>query len=194
MGCLVAVALMYAPLGGASWALYSAACCTFGRQCPIHGHHHSQTPSLPEHAMDCGHDMGARTPCSMSCCHHPERPAVASAVFLLPAPLTVTATMDFEELGVILGHEIPALRLNLSLLLPESSPSRLTCGPCFHFVDSPARRALRPRTSSFGGEKMRRIGVLAVFLLAAAGSRPRFLATSAALCTTGSTAPFRTSP
>lgn len=57
--------------------------------------------------MDCGHDMGARTQCSMSCCHHAERPAVASAVFLLPAPLTVDEMVDgglatLEKVRVIL--------------------------------------------------------------------------------------------
>src|SRR5256884_4550184 len=97
--CLVAVALLYAPLGGAVWSLYSAPFCTTGTQCPVHGHHHSQTPSGPEHAMDCGHDLPALPECSMSCCHHPERPAPAPVVFLLPAPFTVTATMACEEIG-----------------------------------------------------------------------------------------------
>jgi len=85
--CLVAVVLLYAPVGGAAWLLYSSACCTHGAQCPIHGHHHEQTPDNPEHAMDCGHKMPAIAQCSMSCCQNPDRPAVAPAIFVLPAPL-----------------------------------------------------------------------------------------------------------
>src|SRR5215472_11723894 len=118
--CLVAVALVYAPLGGAAWALYSGACCTSGSQCPIHGHHHRQMPSGPEHAIDCGHDMAPKTQCRMSCCHHPERPAVTSVVFLLPAPLTVTATMDFEELG-----PVPGSGNTITSTKPLSPPPRI---------------------------------------------------------------------
>src|SRR5215469_11394459 len=115
--CLVAVALSYAPLGGAAWSFYLGACCTSGTQCPIHGHHHSQRPSGPEHAMDCGRDMPE---CSMSCCHHPERPAVTPVVFLLPAPFTVTATMDFAELAPVSGS-----RNTVASLEPLSPPPRI---------------------------------------------------------------------
>src|SRR6266566_4041678 len=118
--CLVAVVLLYAPLGGAVWSLYSAPCCTSGTQCPVHGHHHSQTPSGPEHAMDCGHDLPAITECSMSCCHHPERPALTPVVFLLPAPFTVTATMACEELG-----PLPGSRNTVASLKPLSPPPRI---------------------------------------------------------------------
>lgn len=118
--CLVSVALLYAPLGGAAWALYSGACCKSGRQCPIHGYHHSQAPSGPEHAMDCSHDMAASTQCSMSCCHHPDRPAVTPVVFLLPAPLTVTATMDFKGLG-----PLPGSGNTVTSIKPLSPPPRI---------------------------------------------------------------------
>ena len=95
--CLLAVALLYAPLGGAAWFVYTGACCSTG-QCPIHGHHHSQTPSDPEHAMDCGHDMAAAAQCCMSCCHNPDRPAAAPAIFVLPTPVTVSVPTNFEVL------------------------------------------------------------------------------------------------
>ena len=116
--CLVAVALLYAPLGGAAWFVYTGACCNTG-QCPIHGHHNSQTPFRPEHAMDCGHNMAAMTHCSMSCCQHPDRPALTPGIFVLPAPITVSSVTSFEPL-------IPAAesRNILSLLEPISPPPR----------------------------------------------------------------------
>jgi len=70
--------------------------------------------------MDCGHDMPAMTECSMSCCQHPERPAVTPVVFLLPAPLTVTATMDFEQLGAV-----PGSRNTVASIKPLSPPPRI---------------------------------------------------------------------
>src|ERR1700752_2498757 len=88
--CLVAAVLLYAPLGGAAWLLYSGACCTSGGKCPIHGHHHTQTPATSGHAMDCGHEMPGMAQCSMSCCHNPDRPPRPSPLLLLvaPAPLS----------------------------------------------------------------------------------------------------------
>ena len=50
--------------------------------------------------MDCGHNMGAMTHCSMSCCNHPDRPAVAPAIFVLPAPVTASVAANFEPLIV----------------------------------------------------------------------------------------------
>lgn len=94
--CLAAIALLYAPLG-AAWVVYFGVCCNTG-QCPIHGHLHSETSSVPERAMDCGHEMAAVTSCSMSCCHNPERPALTPVIFLLPAPVTVSAATNFEVL------------------------------------------------------------------------------------------------
>ena len=34
--------------------------------------------------MDCGHDMSGMTPCSMSCCQDPARPALIPGAFVLP--------------------------------------------------------------------------------------------------------------
>lgn len=96
--CLVAVVFLYAPFGAAAWALYSSACCTSGAQCPIHGHHHAQTPASPQHAIDCGHEMPGMAQCTMSCCHNPDWPAVASSIFVLPAPFTVSEADAFEPL------------------------------------------------------------------------------------------------
>jgi hypothetical protein len=47
--------------------------------------------------MDCGHDMAPMMACSMSCCSNPERPAVASAVFVLPQPFQFAAPAGFTS-------------------------------------------------------------------------------------------------
>src|SRR5690348_14787251 len=118
--CLVAVVLLYAPLGGAAWLLYSGACCTSGGQCPIHGHHHTQTPATSGHAMDCGHKMPGMAQCSVSCCQNPDRPAVASAIFVLPAPVTVSAAATFESLTAFSGPRNSVISFE-----PLSPPPRL---------------------------------------------------------------------
>lgn len=79
--CLLAVLLLYAPLGAAIWTAHDMSCCT-GDFCPISSHHHQKTPAAPAH-HNCGHEMGM-TPCSMSCCQTTERPMVASLSFVLP--------------------------------------------------------------------------------------------------------------
>lgn len=93
--CFFTTVLLYAPLAGAAWSLYSTACCT-SSQCPIKGHHAQHSPVAPEHAMDCGHDRAAMASCTMSCCHNPDRPALNPIIFVLPAPVTVSAGASFE--------------------------------------------------------------------------------------------------
>jgi hypothetical protein len=41
--------------------------------------------------MDCGHDAHGMMACAMSCCSNSDRPAVASAVFVLPPPVQLKA-------------------------------------------------------------------------------------------------------
>jgi hypothetical protein len=120
MLCLIAVVLLYAPLGGAAWSLYSAACCTT-QQCPIKGHHAQHSPAASEHAMDCSHDVPAMASCSMSCCQHPDRPAVAPIIFVLPTPPTVSATANLEALA-----PAPDPRNVLSSTKPLSPPPRIS--------------------------------------------------------------------
>ena len=103
--CLVAVVLLYAPFGAAAWAAYSKTCCTARAQCPVHGHHHAQTPATPEHAMDCGHEMAGLARCSMSCCHNPDRPTIAPGIFVLPTPVTVSVAATLEPLIALSGPQ-----------------------------------------------------------------------------------------
>lgn len=95
MLCMLAVALLYAPLASTAWSSYRSACCT-SDQCSIPEHHH-KAPAAPAGHMDCGHDMAAKMACSMSCCSNTERPAVASAVFVLPQPFQFAAPAGFTS-------------------------------------------------------------------------------------------------
>jgi hypothetical protein len=47
--------------------------------------------------MDCVHDLSAMMACSMACCTNTERPAVASAVFVLPTPFQFAAPAGFTS-------------------------------------------------------------------------------------------------
>jgi hypothetical protein len=84
--CLLAVALLYAPLAGAALLAYGADCCVGGFcNVPEH-HHHKQQPAASQDSgpMDCGHEMSGMTSCSMSCCKDPARPALMPVAFVLP--------------------------------------------------------------------------------------------------------------
>jgi hypothetical protein len=81
--CLLAVILLYAPLGAALWTAQSMPCCT-GDHCPIPSHHHQKTPPAPAQHMNCGHEMTGMTACSISCCQTTDRPMVVSLAFVLP--------------------------------------------------------------------------------------------------------------
>jgi len=91
--CLLAVALLYAPLAGAALLAHGVNCCA-GGVCPIpEHHHHKQKQAATKEAapMDCGHEMGGMTSCSMSCCKDPSRPALIPGAFVMPAAYFVPA-------------------------------------------------------------------------------------------------------
>lgn len=101
--CLLAVALLYAPLAGAALLAHGVDCCVGGFcNVPEH-HHHKQPPAPTQHSapMDCGHDISGMTSCSMSCCKDPARPALIPGAFLVPslsfAP-AVGAVLDSVQL------------------------------------------------------------------------------------------------
>ena len=103
--CLVAVVMLYAPYGAAVWAVYAKTCCTSQAQCPVHGHHHARGLAGSEKAMDCGHEMPGMSQCSMSCCQNPDRPAVSSGIFVLPAPVTISLAATSESLTALSGPQ-----------------------------------------------------------------------------------------
>jgi len=92
--CLLAVALMYAPLAGAVLVAHGMDCCT-GGYCKIPGHHHQherqqtaerQAPIPHSDGMNCAHETGgmALTSCSMTCCQDPSQSALMPVTFVLP--------------------------------------------------------------------------------------------------------------
>ncbi|HKN73584.1 MAG TPA: hypothetical protein VJW94_00300 [Candidatus Acidoferrum sp.] len=121
--CLLAVALLYAPLAGAALLANGVNCC-MGGYCnvPEHHHHKSQlAPSQQSAPMDCGHNMSGVTSCSMSCCKDPARPALMPGAFVLPLASFVPAASEV----------IRSIRLDSSLEIsrfvkPLSPPPRFT--------------------------------------------------------------------
>jgi len=92
--CLLAVALLYAPVAAVAWPALDAACCT-GNQCKVAEHHHRDTPQKHEAERDCGHEMAGMSACAMSCCRDSERALMAATAFLLPVGLEIQASEIF---------------------------------------------------------------------------------------------------
>ncbi len=120
--CLLAVAFLHIPLAAAYWTSYKASCCA-SDHCPIKEHHHKAPAAPANHPakdMDCGHEMPSVAACTMSCCQNPDRPAVATALFVLPFPLRAT-----ELVAVKRGIELSKPQDFLVSIEPLSPPPRL---------------------------------------------------------------------
>ena len=117
--CLLAVMMLYAPLGGAAWASYERSCCTSG-QCKIPAHHHHKMPAAPADHMDCGHDMPGMMACAMHCCQDSERTFATPIAFVLPADVRVkTAAPVATSVEISEQREFPQANE------PVSPPPRL---------------------------------------------------------------------
>jgi hypothetical protein len=103
--CLLAVALLYAPLASAALIANGLDCCAGGYcNIPEHRHHQRQlghghhgapaAPSQNSAPMDCGHEMSGLTSCSMSCCQDTVRPTLIPGAFVLPDVIFVPATTE----------------------------------------------------------------------------------------------------
>jgi hypothetical protein len=116
--CLLAVALLYAPLAGAALLAHGLDCCAGGFcTIPEHHHHKPQPAASQETArMDCGHEMSGLTSCSMSCCKDPARPALIPGAFVLPpAGFAPTVGEAFDPMQ-------PASSLEISRFAKPLSP------------------------------------------------------------------------
>ena len=85
--CLVAVILLWAPMGAAAWQTNGMACCK-GNMCMAHKHSKSKR-SEPQQStlLECAHHSESEaTKCSMSCCHETDPTLIGAVVFLLPTP------------------------------------------------------------------------------------------------------------
>ena len=122
--CLLAIALLYAPLAVAALLTRVMSCCS-GDYCPIAQHHHHKLPAAPPQEsspMDCDHgtatdhDMG-----SMTCCQNSDFSIMPSSAFLLPSlapqvrPLTILHPLETAH-----AIEIPRS------LKPPSPPPRFS--------------------------------------------------------------------
>ncbi|HTS09696.1 MAG TPA: hypothetical protein VMP68_29285 [Candidatus Eisenbacteria bacterium] len=130
--CMLAVALLYAPLAAAALAAPATDCC-IGGLCPIRGNHlKSQELAAPQNAMpmDCGHDMSDRkssgmSECSMSGCQSPEHPVSIPGAFVLPDVTLLPAARELvrpvqasalEEISLISKPLSPPPRNGASIL------------------------------------------------------------------------------
>ncbi|HEY2820881.1 MAG TPA: hypothetical protein VGJ06_07555 [Candidatus Acidoferrum sp.] len=107
LACLLAIAVLYAPLAAAAFSPSAMACCT-GNFCNIPKHHHkSNTTPAPDSTAthgDCGHDMSGKmagmNDCSMDCCQTHETPAsVGSVTFVMPPVFFVPVSMHVTRAG-----------------------------------------------------------------------------------------------
>jgi hypothetical protein len=132
LACLLAIAVLYAPLAAAAFSPSAMACCANGL-CNIPSHHHKSsaattTPAPTATHEDCGHDMSAKVAgkmagmndCSMDCCQTHETPAaVGSVTFVMPpvffVPVSMHETRASETARAI---EIPRA------IKPDSPPPR----------------------------------------------------------------------
>lgn len=83
--CLVAVALLWAPVWAATWQAGAMACC-HDNMCATHRHARTneQAPQTP---INCDHHHGNGIPdCSMSCAKETNPPLAAGVIFVLPEP------------------------------------------------------------------------------------------------------------
>jgi hypothetical protein len=132
LACLLAIAVLYAPLAAAAFSPSLMACCTKGF-CNIPKHHHksnaaaTNADSAATHETgheDCGHNMATNvtgmSDCSMDCCQTHETPAVSSVTFVMPpvffVPVAMQVTRAVETVRAI---EIPRA------IEPASPPPRV---------------------------------------------------------------------
>jgi hypothetical protein len=116
--CLFAALSLYAPLAGAAWSAHAMSCCN-GDFCPIAQHHHQKKQASAHSDVDCGHDMGERMNCSMSCCQGDEKPLVTAVAFVLPDAAFVSTHAAVTGPAEAL-HTLPIPRA----LKPLSPPPR----------------------------------------------------------------------
>jgi hypothetical protein len=118
LACLLAIAVLYAPLAAAAFSPSAMACCADGF-CNIPKHHHKRklAPTADPSAVsqgagheDCGHDMSGKVggkmagmaDCSMDCCQTHETPAaVGSVTFVMPPVFFISVSIHVTNANEI---------------------------------------------------------------------------------------------
>lgn len=100
--CLVAVVMLWAPMGAAAWQANGMVCCE-GGICVAHGHSRTNQPKPQEtppgeSLMNCTHhgDSGIVN-CSMSCGHNSSSSLATAVIFVLPVPGAISELSQVPE-------------------------------------------------------------------------------------------------
>lgn len=93
--CLVAVVMLWAPMGAATWQANGMACCA-GGMCVAHGHSRTNQPKPQEtppreSLTNCAHHGdNEMVNCSMSCGHDSGSSLTTAVIFVLPTPAAIS--------------------------------------------------------------------------------------------------------
>jgi len=111
--CLMAVALLWAPMWATAWQTDGMDCCK-GGMCMAHRHSklepaRPQQTGAAETPMDCQHHGGSgMSNCSMACCQESSHTLATPAIFVMPEPTTIgqpseatLATGNFAATGFV---------------------------------------------------------------------------------------------
>jgi hypothetical protein len=116
--CLIAVAMLYAPVVSAAVAACLMPCCT-ADDCEIAAHHHKPMKPVPRH--ECPGQDSAQDACAMRACPTgQQQQTVASHIFVLPAGTMVVASVSLPHKRVQVSSAAPQ-----ALPEPPSPPPRL---------------------------------------------------------------------
>lgn len=104
--CLLAVAMLWAPLAAMAWSSRGMACCN-GMMCAAQKHnsgtHQKNARPSADAPMECEHSGGSRmASCSMTCCQQETVSFVGTSVFVLPE--TAALSGPGEKVEVIESH------------------------------------------------------------------------------------------
>jgi len=128
--CLLAVLLLWLPLGASAWQACNMACCADG-MCMAHGRSHSPKAAPPSEPakqgsgeMDCHHsgqsDADGMLACKMDCCHTQQQAMASPIIFLLRAEPALAG------LGFCVGSPKTVSAAAASLpFLPSLPPPRI---------------------------------------------------------------------
>jgi hypothetical protein len=130
--CLLAVILLWAPLGAVALEANGMGCCIAGFCAHgLHGHQRGEQappaePAAAETSMGCEHHGATRNKpdamkCSLSCCHETSAAMAAAIVFVLPATTSLSAPLGASSAS----PELTATEFMQSIE-PLSPPPRIT--------------------------------------------------------------------
>jgi hypothetical protein len=118
--CLLAVFLLWAPLGVSAWQSNQMACCEDGL-CLVQNHAHGATGAQNRSAdngrdaMQCKHAQNQLMACKMACCPSEKQMTASPVIFVLSLkpslsrPATSADSIKIASVAVPLSSQIPSL-------------------------------------------------------------------------------------